>query len=509
MELQTMQNGVSSSLTHDAPGVPASASPAPARAPLSGVSCHCEACRIRIRGVTTPLPVVCPFCQARMERSAFTLDPFTPDPSWEPGQAQEPRIRYFEHATIVKWMLIVFSILLLSIAVFLKFHNLDYFWYQPAVNTYSLTVGIFILSRFILSAFYVAPPEVGFEPTVTVVVACRNEEGSIERTIARAYSEGYPHSKLGVVAVNDGSTDHTLRDMYRAQARHPSLVIVDFEENKGKRHGMAVGALLAHGEILVYVDSDSFLMPGAIHKIVQGLADPTVAAVAGHTDVENDHVNVLTKMQDVRYFTSYRVMKAAESIFGAVSCCPGCFSAYRKSCVLNVLDRWLRQKFLGQYATFGDDRALTNYLLRDYRVLYDDEALATTLVPEGWSQYIRQQCRWKRSWIREIFFAGWFFWRLHPVAAISWYAMVILPLLAPLVMFYALIIGPLVYGQPAGFYVGGVAVVSLLWSLYYLEKTGRRHWWAGFLFTLSYVVFFSWQGYYALITMRRTTWGTR
>jgi len=29
------------------------------------------------------------------------------------------------------------------------------------------------------------------------------------------------------------------------------------------------------------------------------------------------------------------------------------------------------------------------------------------------------------------------------------------------------------------------------------------------LFTITYVLFFSWQGYYALLTVRRTHWGTR
>ncbi len=475
---------------------------------LTGTTDYCPHCLLGIRVIRAPSPMVCPFCQARMTRETFVVPPASPEPA-NMFEARAGSENYRQPAKPVAIFLIFAIILLLALAVFLKLHNLTYYWYQPLVNLYSLTVGVFILSRFFLAAFYMAPSDVGYEPTVAVIVACRNEEGSIEKTIGRIYGEGYPHSKLEVVAVNDGSTDNTLADMMRAQARHPSLIVVDFEQNKGKRHGMAVGARLARSEVLVYVDSDSFLLPGSIHKVVQGLVDPTVAAVAGHTDVENVEVNVLTKMQDVRYFVSYRVMKAAESLFGAVSCCPGCFSAYRKSCVLHVLDKWLYQKFLGNYATFGDDRALTNMLLKNYRILYDDEALATTIVPEDWRKYVNQQCRWKRSWGREMFLAGQFMWRKHPVAAISWYAMTILPTIAPLVMFNALIMAPLAMHRLPGFYIGGVLVVTLLWSLYYLEKTGRRHWWTGFIFVLTYVFFFSWQGYYAFATMRRTTWGTR
>ena len=477
--------------------------------PDKGTRCHCAECRMSVLVVEAEPPRVCPFCGAHMEQSTYNVSSPYPEFERHAEDEKEPVPNYRKRHPIILRILFVFGIILLSLAIFLKLHNVEFFWYQPFVNLYSLSVGAFILSRFLLAAFYVPPPDVGYEPTATVVVACMNEEDSIFRTIRRIYSEGYPHKKLEVVVVNDGSTDGTLTDMLHAQGRYPSLVVVDFEDNKGKRHGMAIGALLARSEMLIYVDSDSFLLPGSVRKLMQGLADPTVAAVAGHTDVENLTTNVLTRMQDVRYYVSYRVMKAAESIFGAVSCCPGCFSAYRRSAVLNVLDRWLHQRYLGRYATYGDDRSLTNFLLRDYRILYDDEALATTIVPEKWGKYARQQARWKRSWVREMFIAGRFIWRKHPIAAISWYAMMVLPMLAPLVMFMALVVGPLMLGQPSYFYIGGVLVVTLLWSLYYLEKTGRPHWWAGFVFTITYVLFFSWQGYYALATVRKTSWGTR
>ena len=477
--------------------------------PVTGTECHCAACRLTIRVAASAAPPVCPFCQARL--TTKTID-FEPDTRHALDDDQDSRAAVPNYNRRHPLLLNIFGILgivLLSVAIYLKLSNIEYYWYQPFVNTYSLAVGAFILSRFLLAALYTPPADTGFEPTVSVVVACRNEEDSIFKTVSRIYAEGYPHNKLEVVIVNDGSTDQTLAEMIRAQSRFPDLVIVDFEENKGKRHGMAVGALLARSEMLIYVDSDSFLMPGTVRKILQGLADPTVAAVAGHTDVENVRVNMLTKMQDVRYYVSYRVMKAAESLFGAVSCCPGCFSAYRKSSVLNVLDRWLYQRYLGRYATYGDDRSLTNFLLRHYRVLYDDEALATTIVPERWKKYAVQQCRWKRSWIREMFVAGRFMFRKHPIAAISWYGMMVLPMLAPLVMFSALFLGPVLLGQPSYFYIGGIVVVTLLWSLYYLKKTGRPHWWAGFLFMITYIGFFSWQGYYAIATVRKTTWGTR
>jgi len=474
-----------------------------------GHECRCPECRLSIRTIATDAPFECPFCRTRLDSKEYNPSSSSTSEHHAVKTHGEPPEIYHKAGRLATLLFMELTMICLTTSAFLKFHNVTFFWYQPMVNIYSLSVGIFIVSRFLLAMFYHAPRNVGYEPSITVCIACRNEEGAIEKTIERIYTGGYPSSKLEVVVVNDGSTDATMEEMTRAQMRHPSLVVVDFERGLGKRHGMAVCALLAKNEILVFVDSDSFVFPGALRKIVQGLADPGVGAVSGHTDVENAGTNVLTKMQDVRYFVSYRVMKAAEHLFGTVSCCPGCFSAYRKSYVLKALDKWLHQKFLGKTCTYGDDRSLTNEILRDYRVLYDDEALATTIVPEKWGKYTRQQVRWKRSWIREFFFAGRFFWKKHPVAAISWYAMTLLPLIAPLVMFAALVWLPITTGQPVTFYIGGVLVVTLLWALFYWERTGRRHWWTAFAFTISYILFFSWQGYYAIATLRRTTWGTR
>ena len=102
-------------------------------------------------------------------------------------------------------------------------------------------------------------------------------------------------------------------------------------------------------------------------------------------------------MQAVRYFVAFRVCKAAESIFGAVTCCSGCFSAYRREAIAPVLERWENQRFLGRPATYGDDRSLTNFVLRDWNVRYDELARSRTIVPAHFRLFLRQQLRWKRS----------------------------------------------------------------------------------------------------------------
>lgn len=392
---------------------------------------------------------------------------------------------------------------------YLKSFNFDSFWYQPLLNFYSILISIFILSRVVLALFYRPPKNLGYQPTVTAIIACKNEEDSIAKTIDVIFNSNYPRARLEVVAVNDGSTDRTLEEMRAAQRRNPQLKIIDFKKNLGKRHGMAAGARAAKGEILVYIDSDSFVRPDTIHKLVQGFADRDVGAVCGHAHVQNARTNLLTKMQEVRYYIAFRIVKAAESLFSSVSCCSGCLAAYRKEYVMPVLDHWLHQTFLGEIATFGDDRSLTNYMLRRYRVIYDSEAVCTTIVPETYRVFFRQQLRWKKSWIRESLIACTFIWRKHPTAAISYYLGVLFPFVGPLVVLNALALPLLGAASPSLSYLYGAILMSFLYSLVYLARFRNTLWIYGVYFTFFYMFVLAWQTFYALLTVRRNHWGTR
>ena len=477
---------------------------------VHGIRLRCSECAISMHVVATPPPSVCPYCKRKLDRTATAIPLAEPFPAPDAAEVEARIGKLYSRPNVVVALLIgAVALLLLSWAVFLQIRNADNYYYQPLVSIYSLLAGTFVVSRFLFAAFYSPPPDVGYTPSVTVLVPCMNEEAVIRQTIERIFSAGYPQDRLEVVCVNDGSSDDTLREMLKAQTRHPRLVVVDFEKNRGLCHAWGVAMMLARGEFVVCVDSDTFIFPGSLNKLVQGFVDPTVGGISGHCDVENANANLLTRMQDVRYYFSYKIMKASESIFGTVSCLPGCFSAYRRICVLAVLEDWMNATVMGVHGNYADDRSLTNRILKNYNIIYDDTALATTIAPESWKQYTRQQARWMRSYLREIIRTGRFIWRKHPVPAISWYAMMWLPLVEPFVMLQALLIGPLMAQTFRADYTLGVLSITLVWSLHFLATTGRRWWWGGITFTMSYIAFYSWQIYWALFTLRGRKWGTR
>lgn len=405
------------------------------------------------------------------------------------------------------------ALLLIFVAIqvgVLRTDCLTFFWYHPVVNTYGILVSFFLLSRVVIACFFKPPQRTDYEPTLSVIVACKNEEDSIYKTLKCIYLSDYPAAKMQVISVNDGSTDATLAEMERCKSEHPDLVIIDFPKNLGKRHGMAAGARVATGEVLVYIDSDSFVQRDTMREMASGFADPDVGAVCGHANVENARTNFLTKMQEVRYYAAFRVVKAAESIFSAVTCCSGCLAAYRRDYVMEFLDIWLDQKFMGQEATFGDDRSLTNYMLRRWKVIYNPRAICTTIVPESWRVFFKQQLRWKKSWIREsVTVAARFMWRRHPIAAALFYLGMIFSLLSPLVVANSLILPLILHRQLPTHYIYGTLLVSALYGLVYFIRFRSRLWVYAVFSSLFYMFVLVWQTWYALATVHRNHWGTR
>ena len=234
-----------------------------------------------------------------------------------------------------------------------------------------------------------------------------------------------------------------------------------------------------------------------------------MGGVAGRTDVANTYTNSLTKMQSVRYYIAFRVMKASEALFDTVTCLSGPLSCYRKSIVKEHEEAWLNQKFLGHKATFGDDRAMTNFVLSHHRTYYQDTAVCSTIVPNKQKVFLKQQMRWKRSWLRESLMAGAFMWRKEPFAALNFYIGLLVPILAPIVVAYNLFYVPFTQHIFPTTFLVGLLLMSLMMSIAQLFFRKSSTWYFGFLFCLYYEVVLLWQMPLAWVTFWKSTWGTR
>ena len=426
-----------------------------------------------------------------------------------PGTTEDRSPRLTDH--LARAFAVVYLCALLAGVVAFKAAFAGIISVDPLFGVYGIVVCAYIVSRFAFSMFYRPSADHGLEPRVAIVMPAFNEEAAIADSLTSLLQLDYPAAKLQIVAVNDGSTDDTLARMRAVAGGADGRVqVIDLGRNCGKRAAMAAGIRATDADIVAFVDSDSVLEPDAMRRLVQGFHDPRVGAICGHADVLNLHDTWLTKMQAVRYFVAFKVAKAAESVFGCVTCCSGCFSAYRREAVLPHLEWWESQRFLGVESTFGDDRSLTNCVLRSWKVRYESRAVSHTIVPETFRSFMTQQVRWKRSWTRESLILASFMWRKNPVAALAAYVGMILPLIAPIVAVRAIVWSPITGATPL-VYLAGVYAMAVAYGLYYTARRPRYSgiWVYGIVFCFFYLVFLLWQTYYAILTARTAAWGTR
>ncbi len=172
-------------------------------------------------------------------------------------------------------------------------------------------------------------------PTVAVIVPAHNEAELIDRCLTSVRAQDYPHDKLEVIVVDDGSTDNTAEiaeshareiaaptlDMAAAAAAaaadgqgggsaggdgsapiERSVVIrgqairvgpfggrflVIRNGHGGKSHALNTGIEASSAEVIVNIDSDVVLAPGSIRAIAEAFArDPKLGAATGNIEID-------------------------------------------------------------------------------------------------------------------------------------------------------------------------------------------------------------------------------
>jgi hyaluronan synthase len=348
-------------------------------------------------------------------------------------------------------------------------------------------------------------------PRVTVVIPAFNEGAMVERSIRGVGRSDYPRELLDIIVVDDGSRDDTFFHMQHLRREFPDLVkLVRFAGNRGKRAALDAGFRAATGEIVVTIDSDSEIEPQTISEIVAPfLADPEVGAVAGRVAVLNRDT-IISCMLDVQFALAFDFARAVQSTYGAVSCCPGALSAFRREIILPHLEEWTNQTFLGRPVNHGEDQALTNIVLRlGYQTVYQRSAVIHTIAPTTYRQLSRMFTRWDRSYVVEGFaFAKFMFTRYRTKNRV----LPIIAFVASSLRLLLLVALPLVFTQQSPTVINSVIALSvgaLFSAAYYLRIERSFRFAYGVLYAVFSLLFLQWILPWAVITVRDERWGTR
>ena len=300
---------------------------------------------------------------------------------------------------------ILIPVIILNISIFiLKVSLLTLF-----VGAYSLLSFGYLFYRYFFSGFYsVATYKKNrekYEPSVSIIIPCYNENPEdLTKCIVASCDNNYPSKEI--IVIDDGSKNKESWETIKKLQKKYKFKAIRFKKNMGKREGMYVGFHKAKGDIVITMDSDSVIVDGdSIRELVAPLKDKKVGAVSGNVQVLNKDETLMSKIQWARYWLAFNIEKASQDPYSGVTCCSGPFSAYRKEYLMKYLEEWHNQIFLGSKCTYGDDRGLTTLMLREgYDIKFSKYALCLTNVPTKLGKFIKQQIRWKKSFIRENYY---------------------------------------------------------------------------------------------------------
>jgi poly-beta-1,6 N-acetyl-D-glucosamine synthase len=293
------------------------------------------------------------------------------------------------------------------------------------VSARALIIGILALVEKLRAA---PKDDPDYKPRVTVLVPAYNEETVILDTVKSALASNYPN--LEILVINDGSTDRTAELVQQTYGRDPRVRLL-LQSNHGKPSALNHGLTEATGEIVVSIDADTVVDPEAIPRLVRHFENPKVGAVAGNVKVMNRN-RWLTRWQALEYITSQNLEKRAFDLLNCIPVVPGAVGAWRTELLRSM------GGFSGD--TVAEDTDLTLTIRRNgWKILYDEEAIGRTEVPETMEALIRQRFRWTFGTLQAV-------WKHRDVTGkprygtLGWIAIpniflfqIILPLVSPLI----------------------------------------------------------------------------
>ncbi|KAG8786852.1 hypothetical protein FRC12_016164 [Ceratobasidium sp. 428] len=180
-----------------------------------------------------------------------------------------------------------------------------------------------------------------------------------------------------------------------------------------------IGIDPAFYEYIFMVDADTTVTPDSLNRLVACAADDSaIIGICGETKLDNEEGSWWTMIQVYEYYISHHLAKAFESLFGSVTCLPGCFSMYRIRTADKGRPIIISNRIIDDYSegvvdtlhkknllSLGEDRYLTTLIMKHFptfKMKFTPDAIAHTIAPDRWSVLLSQRRRWINSTVHNL-----------------------------------------------------------------------------------------------------------
>ncbi|CAK5267523.1 unnamed protein product [Mycena citricolor] len=218
---------------------------------------------------------------------------------------------------------------------------------------------------------------------------------------------------------NRGKRDSQILLMHYLNRVHFDAAMSPLELEIYHQMRNVIGIDPAFYEYIFTIDADTSVTPDSLNRLVASSSDDSaIIGICGETKLQNEEDSWWTMIQVYEYYISHHLSKAFESLFGSVTCLPGCFSLYRIRTADKGRPIIISNRIIDEYSepnvdtlhkknlfSLGEDRFLTTLLMKHfptYKTKFTPDAIAHTVAPESWKVLFSQRRRWINSTVHNL-----------------------------------------------------------------------------------------------------------
>ena len=237
-------------------------------------------------------------------------------------------------------------------------------------------------------------PPAGLSPTISILVAARNEETTIIACLTALANLDYPAESVEILVGNDQSTDRTRPLVAAYAATQPNVYLIDITEPvaglRGKANVLAQLARRARGRYLLFTDADTRVPPGWATGLSQVLTE-TVGIATSVT--LPDGPRLFHKLQTIDWLYNLTLTHLLSSAGVPITALGNNMAVSRAAYDAVGSYESLPFSVVEDYALF---RAIVGRGF-GFRNLLDESVLAKTRPVDTLRAFLHQRKRWMRG----------------------------------------------------------------------------------------------------------------
>lgn len=344
----------------------------------------------------------------------------------------------------------------------------------------------------------------------TVVIAARNEEQQIQKTIESIVNQDY-RGNIRIIVVDNASKDRTAEIVHKLMEKYQCRCKIDYIYCgiAGKFNALNSALKIIDTDYFITVDADTYLHKDAVQKIMDHICYSKSVCVAGNLYVFNARESIITKMQIYDYLLSIAAVKRFQGSYHSTLVAQGAFSVYETEAVREVG---------GWEDVDGEDIVLTYKLLENGgHSTYEPYALAYTVVPVHLKELYNQRKRWASGMLEGL--SAVKPWKQASIYSRYFCSVNLSVIYLDLAYIFGFIPGLIMAINGHYYFVGGLTIITFIicfWlycSMYLFQKSlaipFQDSFW-GFIFFFLFFQFLqsmaSLEGYYLKLFHRRVVW---